>query len=1183
MPTLHTGNPWLKVSVAGFGDMVFELLKDVAPNTVNTIGGLAQAGFYDGLTFHRVVPGFVIQGGDPAGDGTGGPGFQFDDEFNAQAIFTGKYQLAMAKTGDDTNGSQFFVTLGAQRNLDFQHTIFGQLVRGSEVADAIAAVSRDANNKPTTDVVITSARYIENLTDAVITLNTTGALASAATITVTATDASGEQAVATFDVTTLTDAFNANPFMTVTTTNYVTPVNTAVTIPITFTDLENGAVTIGGRYLDSVSGENASGTIGATSVTITPAQGYTGPIRIALGVRQTGATNIPFVYSTSDVGYAAYSSYWDGQVFTIAVGDKSVSLAANALTAAAGSAIDTVVATFTDSDAAGTVADYSTAVVNWGDGGVTANAVIARTGSGSFTISGSHTYARPGSYPITVTLRSVLGQVVTARATATVYAYRASELEAVHLSGTLAGAAPNTPITVRYQDGAIEQSALDADSNYSLTHVFGDNGLFNVSITPAGANVSGSVIPVLIDNVPPTVQIGGPMSADVGEAVILTLNPIDASADVAAGFTYTVSWGDGTAVQTIAPGASTINHTYSSAGFYTVTVTARDKNEASGAAAAYPLAIGNAITVYAGPDVSINEGAVFTGAGMYDPAFVGAATVDYGDGSPVADLVLNAGLFALSHAYTDNGFYILTVTFTPEEGDVLTDTRLVTVISVGPTVQVSGGASVLSGTPVTLDLSATDPSSADTAAGFTYTVDWLDGTPIETLPAGVSTATHTYVSAGTFNAIVRALDKDNVSGNPQTAAFVVSYLTLGGAATIDEGDTFTSTGQYDRVRASTLLVNYGDGSAAETVALDDEGILSLSHVYANNGQYTITVTYTPLTGSAVTATQTVKVNSVAPTAVVTGPASAVRGQPVKLTLAATDPSTVDMADGFTFYINWGDGTGEQVVPAGTTTASHTYAATGAYQVSITPVDKGNAQGQTRTHAINIVAAQLQDDPVTEGRQALVVGGTPGNDTILLSPASGGQVKITIGKTVVGTFKPTGRIQVFGGAGNDSITIAAGLNFLCDLFGEAGNDTLNGGSGSDILIGGAGNDVLNGNGGRDMLFGGAGADKLNGGAGDDILYGSASTIDGDYAALGAIQKEWLRKDATYAQRAARITGAPGGLNGTTFLKSPVVAVDSDIDVLTGGADNDLFLLNSTGKGRLDKAIDRKKVEILKDLT
>ncbi|MFI5378010.1 MAG: peptidylprolyl isomerase [Tepidisphaerales bacterium] len=1182
VPTLHNTDPWMKISVAGFGDMVFQLLRDVAPKTVDTIGGLAQAGFYDGLTFHRVVPGFVIQGGDPSGNGTGGPGFQFDDEFNSQAIFTGKYQLAMAKTSDDTNGSQFFVTLAPQRSLDFQHTIFGQLVRGGSVADAIAAVPRDSSDKPNTNVVMSSVRYVQDTTDAVVTLNTTGALTSPATITLTATDAHGNQTTSTFTVTTTTDTTNDNPFMGSTPTNYVTPVNTPVTIQIPSTDIGTGTATIGGEFLDAASDSSASGTIGANSVTVTPAAGYTGPIRIALGVRQSGSANIPFVYTTTDTGYSTYSSYWDGEAFNIAVGDQSVTLTASPITVASGAAVNTVVATFADSDLNGTVADYTGAVVNWGDGHLTSNATIARTQPGSFTISASNTYAVPGSYPILVTLKSALGQVVTAGATATVYAYRAGELDVVHLAGTLAGVAANTPITVRYQDGTTGQSTLDANSGYALDHTFAGSGVYAVSITPAGTNISAPTIPVVIDNVPPTVQISGPTSGSVGTGVTLNLVTTDSAADMAAGFTYTVDWGDGTPAQTIPPGSTSISYTYTTAGLYSVSVTAKDKENASSAPVTHPLAIDTPVTVYAGPDVTINEGDTFSGTGLCDPTVVGTATVDYGDNTPAQPLTLNNGLFALSHQYANSGQYTVTVTLTPGQGSPLTGTRLVTVAAVAPTAQVSGGASALSGTPVSVTLSATDPLAANTAAGFSYTVDWNDGSAIETLPVGATSATHTYAAAGVFNAVFHALDKDNVSSNPVTATFTIGYLTLGSDATIDEGGTFTSTGHYDRAHAQLLSVSYGDGSPVETPALTDDGTLSLSHVYTDSGQYTVNVTYTPVTGTIGSATQVVTVNPVAPTASVGGATSGVRGQSLTISLSATDPSTADTTAGFTFYVDWSDGGVAQTIAPGTTSASHAFAATGAYHVTVTPVDKDGTQGLAVTHTITVVAAQLQPDPVTPGLQALIVGGTPGNDTIVLSPVTGGRVQVTINKSIVGTFKPTGRIQVFGREGNDVITIAAGIKFPADLFGGPGNDTLNGGGGNNILVGGPGNDVLNAGPGRDILIGGAGADTLNGGTGDDILLSDSTTFENDFVALGALQKEWTRSNATYAQRVAHVTGASGGLNGTTFLKSPAVSADASSDVLNGGTGTDLFILHASGKGKLDKVTHRTANETLKNL-
>src|SRR5947209_15732875 len=125
--TIHPGTTYLDLKVTSpapnniSGDMIFQLFGDLTPQTVQTISGLVNQGFYNGLIFHRVVPNFVIQGGDPNGNGSGGPGFVFNDEFNPQAIFTGNGQLAMANSGKDTNGSQFFVTVGPQRALDFNH------------------------------------------------------------------------------------------------------------------------------------------------------------------------------------------------------------------------------------------------------------------------------------------------------------------------------------------------------------------------------------------------------------------------------------------------------------------------------------------------------------------------------------------------------------------------------------------------------------------------------------------------------------------------------------------------------------------------------------------------------------------------------------------------------------------------------------------------------------------------------------------------------------------------------------------------------------------------------------------------------------------------------------------------------------------------------------------------------
>ena len=141
--TLHTSR----------GTIALELLDDDAPKTVENFVKLARDGFYDGVGFHRVIPDFMIQGGDPTGTGRGGPGYQFEDEFNDHKVVRGA--LAMANAGPNTNGSQFFiVTTDAAPWLDGKHTVFGRVTSGMDVVDAISQVDRDANDKPRQDVLI---------------------------------------------------------------------------------------------------------------------------------------------------------------------------------------------------------------------------------------------------------------------------------------------------------------------------------------------------------------------------------------------------------------------------------------------------------------------------------------------------------------------------------------------------------------------------------------------------------------------------------------------------------------------------------------------------------------------------------------------------------------------------------------------------------------------------------------------------------------------------------------------------------------------------------------------------------------------------------------------------------------------------------------------------------------------
>ncbi len=135
------------------GAIAIELFDEDAPKTVGNFKKLAGDGFYDGVIFHRVIRDFMIQGGDPTGTGTGGPGYQFEDEINDHKAVRGV--LAMANAGPNTNGSQFFIVTAPETpHLDGRHTVFGRVVDGMDVVDRIEATQTDGRDRPRTDIAI---------------------------------------------------------------------------------------------------------------------------------------------------------------------------------------------------------------------------------------------------------------------------------------------------------------------------------------------------------------------------------------------------------------------------------------------------------------------------------------------------------------------------------------------------------------------------------------------------------------------------------------------------------------------------------------------------------------------------------------------------------------------------------------------------------------------------------------------------------------------------------------------------------------------------------------------------------------------------------------------------------------------------------------------------------------------
>jgi uncharacterized delta-60 repeat protein len=358
------------------------------------------------------------------------------------------------------------------------------------------------------------------------------------------------------------------------------------------------------------------------------------------------------------------------------------------------------------------------------------------------------------------------------------------------------------------------------------------------------------------------------------------------------------------------------------------------------------------------------------------------------------------------------------------------------------------------------------------------------------------------------------------------------------------------------------------------------------HVVVNGGQL------------SVAPGQTVRWN-LPPVANAGGPYSVVQGGSVRLDASASSdpdqPST-------TLTYRWdldGDGVfgetgaaatrGDEIGPTPTFSADGLDAPL-TLTVRLRVTDDGGLSDEAEA-TVHVVQVLLQADPCNPGQTALAVGGTSGNDTIVVNPAGGNAVSVNLNGVSLGTFSPTGRILVYGQAGNDDIQVAGGISLSAWLYGGAGNDRLKGGNGNNILLGGAGDDLLVGGNARDILIGGTGADRLVGNAEDDILIAGSTAFDGNEAALCAVLREWTSA-RSYAARVANLMGTGSGtdfanrLNGNFFLKTDGSGVtvfdDGSADVLTGSSGQDWYFANLAGSSVHDKITDLSAAEFAQDL-
>lgn len=309
--TVKQQNRSLRITVAGYGVMEFQLFEDLAPRVTNRIIQLAQSGFYDGLKFHRIIEDFMIQGGDPNGNGTGGSSLgHFDDQYHPDLRHNAVGMLSMAKSFDDDSNSQFFITHNPQRHLDFQHSVFGIMTEGYKVLDSIAEIAKigaPENGVPAFTVTMSKVEVFQDTENAVLKLTSLPNIAEDDTVTVTATDPDGNTTQRSFNVSFNPAPLNSNPFL-----NYVPdivlPVGGSAQFQLSATNVDGATL----HYFDHA--RLSQGSVLASTGIAAPPAGLTYSVNPTTGLLQVQTNSELTGTYYIVVGVARTATPFTGQV-----------------------------------------------------------------------------------------------------------------------------------------------------------------------------------------------------------------------------------------------------------------------------------------------------------------------------------------------------------------------------------------------------------------------------------------------------------------------------------------------------------------------------------------------------------------------------------------------------------------------------------------------------------------------------------------------------------------------------------------------------------------------------------------------------------------------------------------------------------------------------------------------------
>jgi uncharacterized delta-60 repeat protein len=616
------------------------------------------------------------------------------------------------------------------------------------------------------------------------------------------------------------------------------------------------------------------------------------------------------------------------------------------------------------------------------------------------------------------------------------------------------------------KDGAA--FATGSGANFAFTPDDNATYIVTLSATDKDGGVGTASQTIAVFNVAPTPTIvGSPSNNPEGSAITLSGTASDPSpVDTAAGFTF--AWSVSKNGNAFASGAgANFSFTPDDDGTYTVTLAATDKDGDTGTASQTidVFNVDPTPTIVGAPSSSPEGSAITLGGMAIDPS-----PVDTAAGFTFAWSVLkNGNAFAsgaganFSFTPDDNATYVVTLAATDEDGGAGTASQTISVFNVAPTPTIAGApGSSPEGSAIALTGSATDPSTVDTAAGFTFAWSVLKNGNVFTSGAGASFS-FTPDDDGTYLVTLSATDKDGGVGTTSSTVLVTNVPptpAIGGLpASSPEGTTLSLTASatdpspVDTAAGFTFawsVTKNGSAFAAGTGA-------NFSFTPDDDGTYVVALTATDQDGASASTSQTLAVTNVPPNAALNGPATGVRAQPLTFTLTASDPSTVDQAAGFTFTINWDDGTSQTIAGPSGTQVQHAYQASGTYAVNVTATDEDGASGAAAMQTETIQAVQVQGS-------TLYVGGTSGDDRIIFFQNWQG-VRVLLNGVMQGPYSGVTQIVAYGGGGNDVIWAAPNVQIPVTIFGGTGNDILRGGSSPKVLASGEGDDELSGPPGR----------------------------------------------------------------------------------------------------------------------